>query len=219
MPFATPRDGQVPDEAIAMRPLHLSSPDGNDGDRGPPYSERVNSYVAMLRGINVSGHNRIKMKDLEATFVALGHSDVITYIQSGNVRFRSLADSSAEVAAGIEHGIERDFGITVRVLLRTKDELGKVVAGNPFLSQGASPAKLHVTFLADAPDQELLHQLEGKKAEPDEFHLAGREVYLHCPQGYGRTKLNNSFWERRLRAEATTRNWNTVTKLLQLAGD
>jgi uncharacterized protein (DUF1697 family) len=179
----------------------------------------VNTYVAMLRGINVSGHNRIKMKDLEAMFVALGHSDVITYIQSGNVRFRSPADRSAEVATGIEHGIERDFGIAIGVLIRSKDELGKVVADNPFASQGASPDKLHVTFLADPPDQDLLRSLDGKKAEPDEFHVIGREIYLHCPQGYGRTKLNNSFWERRLRAEATTRNWNTVTKLWQLAGD
>src|ERR1700737_441291 len=117
----------------------------------------------MLRGINVSGHNRIKMKDLEALFVALGHADVVTYIQSGNIRFRSPATKSAAVATGIAAAIERDFGIAVKVLLRSKDELGQVVAGNPFVAQGASPAKLHITFLADRPSQKLVDQLEGKQ--------------------------------------------------------
>jgi uncharacterized protein (DUF1697 family) len=171
----------------------------------------------MLRGINVSGHKKIKMEDLQALFVALGHSDVSTYIQSGNIIFTSPADSPSHLARAIEERIAQDLGFAVTVLLRTKDELAQVIASNPFLRQGTDPAKLHVTFLADAPDPELVRRADEYNAEPDEFRVLGREIYLHCPQGYGRTKVNNAFWERRLGVVATTRNWNTVTRLFQLA--
>lgn len=172
----------------------------------------------MLRGINLGSHNRIRMEDLQALFVALGHSDVTTYIQSGNIIFKSSAGRPSQLAGVIEARITQDLGLTVTVLLRTKDELAQVIASNPFSRQGIDPAKLHVTFLADAPDSALVRRVDVHTAEPDEFRVLGREIYLHCPQGYGRTKLNNAFWERRLGVAATTRNWNTVTRLFQLAG-
>ena len=177
----------------------------------------MNTYIAMLRGINVSGHKKIKMQDLQALFVALGHADVSTYIQSGNIIFKSPADSPSQLAGAIEERIAQDLGLAVTVLLRTKDELAQVIDGNPFVRQGIDPARLHVTFLAAAPDPALVHRVDVHNAEPDEFRVLGREIYLHCPQGYGRTKLNNAFWERRLGVAATTRNWNTVTRLFQLA--
>jgi uncharacterized protein (DUF1697 family) len=170
----------------------------------------------MLRGINV-GHKQIKMGDLQELFLALGHSEVTTYIQSGNVIFDSPVDRPSDVADGIERRITQDLGLPVKVLLRSGDQLAKILEENPFLRGGADPTKLHVTFLAAAPDPAVRHSLEVKNAEPDEFRLLNQEVYLHCPQGYGRTKLNNTFWERRLGVVATTRNWNTVSKLLQLA--
>ncbi|MDP9075614.1 MAG: DUF1697 domain-containing protein [Actinomycetota bacterium] len=180
------------------------------------------TYVCLLRGINVAGGRKIKMTDLTDLFVALGHTDVSTYIQSGNVVFRAavVADSAAAgyLAARIEAGIASDLGLAVSVILRTGPDLVKVVEANPFIGTGAEVAKLHVTFLADAPDQARVAQVDPSGFEPDRFAVVGREVYLHCPTGYGRTKLNNAFWERRLRVPATTRNWNTVTTLVRMAG-
>lgn len=176
------------------------------------------TYVALLRGINVSGQKKITMPDLQKLVGALGHADVSTYIQSGNVIFRSSATNPAGVAIGIEEAIERDLGFTVTVVLRTRDELGHVIETNPFLRPGIDLAHLHVTFLTNLPTSAVLSSLNVQTVGPDEFRALGREIYLHCPQGYGRTKLNNAFWERRLHIAATTRNWNTVTRLFQLAG-
>jgi len=177
----------------------------------------MTTFVAMLRGVNVGARNKIKMADLEALFVGLGHTAVVTYIQSGNVVFKGRSKSSTTAARGIEARITRDLGLDVRVLVRTHEELGKVARANPFLKSGADGARLHVTFLADKPDAELLRAVSAFDAGIDEFRVVGREVYLHCPNGYGNTKINNGFFEKRLQAIATTRNWNTVTKLLDLA--
>jgi len=174
--------------------------------------------VAMLRGVNVGARNKLNMGDLEALFVALGHTSVVTYIQSGNVVFHSRSARTASVVQGIEERLERDLGLQVAVLLRTKDELGDVARSNPFLRTAADPARLHVTFLAEIPDAALVRTVEAVDSAPDELRVQGRNVFLHCPTGYGTTKLNNGFLERKLRATATTRNWNTVTKLVELAG-
>jgi uncharacterized protein (DUF1697 family) len=175
----------------------------------------LNTFVALLRGINVSGQSKVSMADLRTLFLNLGAEDVRTYVQSGNVVFTSGAASSAELTRAIEMRIRRDLGLSVTVLLRTKAQLAKIVAGNPFVKSGKEPTKLHVTFLAEAPDR--LRELEAKHFEPDEFHVVRREIYLHCPNGYGRTKLNNAFFEKQLGVAATTRNWKTVTKLAELA--
>jgi uncharacterized protein (DUF1697 family) len=177
----------------------------------------MTTYVALLRGINVGGRTKVGMDDLRRLFVALGHADVKSYVQSGNVLFSSPVEESSRLVGDIQRRIARDLGVTVTVLLRTRDDLAHVVANNPFLSRETDLAKLHVTFLADAPDHERVARLDTPSGGPDEFSLAGREVYLHCPHGYGRTKLNNAYLERRLGVAATTRNWNTVTKLCDLA--
>jgi uncharacterized protein (DUF1697 family) len=174
------------------------------------------AYVAMLRGINVSGRNKIKMSDLQALFAGLGHTEVTTYIQSGNVVFNSAEKRAAAVSAAIEQRIASELGFEVPVVLRTKAELAKVIGANPFGK--ADLAKVHVTFLAKKPDATLVRALGDHASPPDEFRIVGREAYLHCPSGYGITKLNNTFWERKLNVAATTRNWNTVTRLLELAG-
>lgn len=173
------------------------------------------AYIAMLRGINVSGKNTIKMADLQALFVGLGHTDVITYIQSGNVVFRSTAKGAPALSAAIEQRITREFGFEVPVVIRTKTEFAKVIAANPF--DDVDLAKVHVTFLAKKPAVALVRALADHQSPPDDFRIAGSEIYLHCPQGYGNTKLNNSFWERKMKVGATTRNWKTVTKLAELA--
>jgi uncharacterized protein (DUF1697 family) len=175
-------------------------------------------YVAMLRGVNVGARNRMKMPDLQALVIALGHANVVTYIQSGNVVFDSRVRNSSALADGLAQGISEQLGLEVGVLLRSREELAKIARANPYLRTGADETKLHVTFLAETPEAERVRSLAGFDAGADEMAVRGREVYLHCPGGYGTTKLSNGFLERRLAVTATTRNWNTVMKLLQLAG-
>lgn len=174
-------------------------------------------HVALLRGINVGGHAKVGMDDLRRVFVALGHAEVRTYIQSGNVVFSSAVDEPSRLVGEIEQRIASDLGVTVTVLLRAGDELAQVVAGNPFLDRGAELSKLHVTFLAERPDAERAAGLGPPAGEADELALVGREVYLHCPNGYGRTKMNNAWVEKRLGMAATTRGWKTVVKLGDIA--
>jgi uncharacterized protein (DUF1697 family) len=173
------------------------------------------TYVALLRGINLGSRNKVSMADLRALLEALGAEDVATYVQSGNAVFKSEIGSAAELGGAIEKAIRRDLGLDVSVLLRTKAQIGKVVGGNPFAEAAKDPTKVHVTFLDDAPSR--VRELEAKDFAPDEFRVAGREVYLHCPNGYGRSKLNNAYLEKQLGVAATTRNWRTVAKLAELA--
>lgn len=174
----------------------------------------TNTHVALLRAVNVGGR-KVNMKALTAVFEGLGLSDVTTYVQSGNVVFKAAEHPLPET---LEAAIEQEFGIDVTVLLRTSRELAAVVKRNPFLEAGADRTQLYVTFLAETPDKDALAAVDTAKFEPDAFRLAGRELYLRFPNGYGRTKLSNDFFERRLQLRATTRNWNTVTKLMELSG-
>ena len=178
---------------------------------------RTTTYVALLRGINLGARNKVSMADLRDLFDALGAEDVRTYVQSGNVVFKSRVGNPAELIKVVERRIRSDLGLSVTVLLRTKAELAKVLGGNPFVESGRDPTKLHVTFLADRPDRARVRDLEEREFGPDEHRVVGREVYLYCPNGYGRTKLNNAYLEKQLGAAATTRNWKTVTNLVELA--
>ena len=165
------------------------------------------TYVALLRGINVGGARKVPMSDLRASFAALGHTDVRTYIQSGNVVFGARSGTAARVRAALEARIAADFGFEVTVLLRTATELTATIKKNPF---GDSA---YVTFLEGAADARKVKTIDAGAYAPDEFAVSGREVFVHCPNGYGRTKINNTFFERKLSTRATTRNWNTVTLL------
>jgi uncharacterized protein (DUF1697 family) len=169
----------------------------------------------MLRGINVGGHAKVAMADLRQAFVDLRYDDVQTYIQSGNVLFRASA-SPAKLSSAVEQGLEARFGHGIRVVLRTKAQLAGVVEHNPFAGGDREPARLHVTFLASKPASSRVTDLETDAFLPDEFRVGGSEVYLHCPDGYGRTKLTNTFFERKLGVVATTRTWNTVTTLAHM---
>lgn len=172
------------------------------------------TYAAILRAINVSGRNKITMPALRDAFVALGYDDVVTYIQSGNVVFRTRSPR-AGLGAAIEGCIAREFGQSVTAVLRSAKELADIVANNPFVGRrGIDRAHLHVTFLASSPARAAVSALSVPSGA-DELIVAGKNVYVYAPGGYGRTKLNNTFVERRL-GVATTRNWNTVTKLSEL---
>ena len=175
------------------------------------------THVALLRAINLGRRNKVSMADLRTLFATLGAEDVTTHLQSGNVVFASGGASLAELTQTIEEAIRREFGLDVTVVVRTGAEFGRISSGNPFAERGAEPAQLHVTFLAGKPDGARVRAVQRERTEPDEFRIAGREVYLHCPNGYGKTKLTNAYFEKRLGVAATTRNWNTVTKLAELA--
>jgi uncharacterized protein (DUF1697 family) len=174
-------------------------------------------YVALLRGINVGGHRQMAMRDLTSVCHELGFAEVETYLRSGNVVFRASSSSATRINGTLEAAIEAQFGFEVSTLIRTRRELESLVAGNPFLERGAQPDRLHVTFLRDQPARSAVAAIDPDEGRGDTFHVAGREVYLHCPNGYGRSRLTNPFWERRLRTAATTRNWKTINALVDLA--
>ena len=175
----------------------------------------MKTYVALLRGINLGARNKVAMADLRALIDRLGAEDVATYVQSGNVVFKS-SDGAEKLTGAIQRRIRRDLGLSVSVLVLTRPQLAKVLAGNPFAKGKRDPAKLHVTFLAEKPARTKVSKLDPERAEPDEFRLVGKQIYLHCPNGYGRTKLTNAYFEKQLGVTATTRNWRTVTKLGEL---
>jgi uncharacterized protein (DUF1697 family) len=174
------------------------------------------TYVSLLRGINVSGRNRIPMADLRALYEAHGHDDVSTYVQSGNVVSNTSTRSAATVARTIERAISDDLGLEVTVLVRTPSRLATLVDANPLAHGGVDPTKLHVTFLGSKPARAKVDALDGRRYAPDEFVVVGDTVYLFCPNGYGQTKINNGYFERTLGVAATTRNWKTVNQLLEL---
>ncbi len=175
----------------------------------------MTTYVAMLRAVNVGGRV-VAMADLRAAFTDMGYSDARSYIQTGNVVFGTSA-SPTKVQSAIEHGLEARFGHGITVVLRSGAQLAAITKHNPLLGAGRDPKRLHVTFLASTPQSSRVGGLDTEAFLPDEFRLARREVYVHCPGGYGRTKINNSFFERALGVVATTRNWNTVTALADMA--
>jgi uncharacterized protein (DUF1697 family) len=176
------------------------------------------TYVALLRSVNVAGHGRLAMADLRETFVGLGYADVATYIQTGNVIFRSPTRGAKTLVAEIERQLAVDFGAAPDVILRTVPELAHVVATSPYPVRGADPSRHHVTFLASAPTKERLEAFRPPRSGRDELVVIGREVYVHTPDGYAETKLTGTYLERHLGVVSTTRNWNTVTKLNAMAG-
>jgi uncharacterized protein (DUF1697 family) len=158
------------------------------------------------------------MADLRALVEELGGEEVQTYLQSGNVVFRRRS-SPSRLEEALAQSIRRAFGLDVTVLVLTAERLAKIVADNPFVARGADPAALHVTFLASRPDPKRVRRLSDGNFDPEELHVVGDAVYLHCPNGYGRTKLSNAFLEKQLAIRATTRNWKTVTMLAELTRD
>lgn len=172
-------------------------------------------FLSILRGINVSGQKQIKMADLKKLYEELGFKNVKTFIQSGNVVFESK--SASKLSEKIEKKIKEHYSFDVPVIIRTKEELQHAIEKNPFLKKkNIALDKLHITFLAEQPSNENIQATEAYNYTPDEFHISGREVYVYCPNGYGNTKINNTFFERKLKVGATTRNWKTSNELLKM---
>jgi len=175
----------------------------------------MNKYLALLRGINVSGKNKILMKDLKNLCESLGWGNVQTFIQSGNVVFESAAETGH--ASELSNAIRKTYGYDVPVVVRNRYEMRKILAVEAF--PGSDPAFQHVTLLETQPDQGMVDAIPAGKYLPDQFVFQDREIYLYCPGGYGNTKLNNTFFEKKLKTTATTRNLKTMTELLKLMED
>jgi uncharacterized protein (DUF1697 family) len=175
-----------------------------------------NRHVALLRGINVGRNKRISMAQLRELLAELGYTDVTTYLQSGNAVVTS-PQAATDVAGTIENGIAQSLGMTVKVVVRSGEELAATVAADPLGKVATDPAKYLVGFMSDTPAAHLARGLDGQEFAPDLFGLAGRELYLWCPNGVRDSPLSRIDWDRRLGVTVTMRNWNTVTKLLDLA--
>jgi len=174
--------------------------------------------ISMLRALNVAGHNMIKMDALRALYESLGFEDPRTYVQSGNVVFKTRERNLVQLAARIENAIERSFGFRPAVIVRTVPELRDVIARNPFANRdGIEPNKLLVTFLPIDPGQEARDRVLLIKSEPEELKIDGRELYIYFPNSMGRPKLSFAAIDRALKTSGTGRNWNTVMKLLEMA--
>ncbi|MCY3749217.1 MAG: DUF1697 domain-containing protein [Chloroflexi bacterium] len=176
-------------------------------------------YVALLRGINVGGRNKLPMRELAAMFMSVGCKGVRTYIQSGNVVFRASQELADRLPALVSAEIAASRGFQIPVILRTASEFSRIVRDNRFLAAGPDPTKLHVGFLADTPDPAHVARLDPDRSPPDVFEVQGREVYLHFPAGVARSKLDNAYFDRTLHTVCTIRNWRTVCRLNEMVGD
>ncbi len=172
--------------------------------------------MALLRAVNVGGRNRIAMARLRELLERLGYGDVRTHLQSGNAVFTAAATSPERLAREVERGLAEEVGLAAKVLVRSRAELERAIAANPLLDVADDHARLLVTFLSDAPAREIVDALAPADFEPDVFAVGEREIYAWYPDGVRATRLSNAFWERRLKVVATGRNWNTVTRLLEL---
>jgi uncharacterized protein (DUF1697 family) len=173
----------------------------------------VTRFAALLRGINVGGNNKVSMSDLRTTCAAIGLDDVQTYIQSGNVVFSSSQRSTPRIEASLEQAIRDDTGLTVTVMVRSADALGHIVDHNPYAADDLPATQLVVAFLKSRPTTKALDLSE---YGPETAVVRGTDVFVHYPNGQGRSKVTNAVLERLLGTSATARNWNTVGKLLAL---
>jgi uncharacterized protein (DUF1697 family) len=176
------------------------------------------AHIAMLRGINIGPHKRIKMDRLRASFEGLGFDQVQTYIQSGNVVFKAGKISAVSLCKKIEGKLLDDFGFSVSAILRTQKEMEKIIRDNPLLKEkGIDPAKLHVAFLSEAPTAAALAKLQGLTPAPDRARLLNKELHLYFPNGVSGSSLWKHPLDRVLSVVTTTRNWNTVNQLSAMA--
>jgi len=177
----------------------------------------VKVWIALLRGINVSAQKIIKMEDLRKAFTSLHYKDVSTYIQSGNVVFAAGVTKSEDLRKVIEKKLIKTFGFEIPVIVRGVQEIVEVIKRDPF--KGVilkDKEKIYVTFLSHSPTRIAKEELMGVIDPIDEISFAGSEVYLRCRSGYAKTLFSNTFIEKKLGVVATTRNWATVNKLLEI---
>jgi uncharacterized protein (DUF1697 family) len=179
----------------------------------------MQKLISFLRGVNMTGHNSIKMTDLSDLYKSLGYRDAETYIQSGNVIFSPAGKATAaDIAGKIEKGILERFNYNVPVMIRTLPEMEELVSSNPFLKEERfEPAKMAVIFLHEMPSDANIQKVINVYYPPDKFKIIGKEIFIFCPNGFGRTKLYTNFFEKKMNVIGTARNWKTITTITDLA--
>jgi uncharacterized protein (DUF1697 family) len=179
----------------------------------------MTTYISFLRGVNMTGHNSIKMTDLAALYNNLGLIKPETFIQSGNVIFSSDKEiPSVDLAAEIEKAIYSKYGYNVPAMLRTIPELKSIIISNPYLSEpDFDPAKMAVIFLHESPTDSQIQKVADVNYPPDKFKISGKEIFTFCPNGFGRTKIYTNFFENKMKVTGTARSWKTISTILELA--
>jgi uncharacterized protein (DUF1697 family) len=179
----------------------------------------MKTYISFLRGVNMTGHNPIKMTDLSALYKELGFTDAKTYIQSGNVIFSSEDESGlSDIAIRIEKAIYERFTHTVPVMIRTIEEVRSIISVNPFLDEeNFEPSKMAVIFLCEKATEDQINKVVNIDYPPDKYKISGKEIFIYCPNGFGRTKLYTNFFEKKMGVTGTARNWKTITTILNIA--
>jgi uncharacterized protein (DUF1697 family) len=180
----------------------------------------MTTYAALLRGINVGGGRKVPMADLRTLLTGLGHEDVRTYLQSGQAVFASGHGDEDLLAAEITHAVEKHFGFGVDVIVRDHAYLKAIADACPFPAADLEPKQLHVTYFSAPVTPERFAEIDESAYRPEEFRLGDRALYLYAPNGLGRSKLAEHLAKPRVSKGiiATTRNWNTVVKLVELTG-
>jgi uncharacterized protein (DUF1697 family) len=175
--------------------------------------------IAFLRGVNMAGHNTIKMAELVTLFKETGYEDAETYIASGNVVFSAGKAYNAEAAEKkIETAIKKRFGHDMAVMLRSKEELDLILKSNPFSGEGGNEhSKIATVILKEKPSSLQIQKMAEVSYPPDKFFIHNKEIYIHCPNGFGKTKLYTNFFEGRMKVIGTARNWRTMITLSEIA--
>jgi len=175
-------------------------------------------YAALLRGINVGGRKKVPMAALRELLADLGYAEVVTHLQSGNAVFSSPGKSPHSLARTIADRIAGEFGMDVKVVIRTGGELADIVRRSPLPDGPENPSRFFVAFLSATPEPAETGAVESMSFGPDRIWISGTEAYVWCSGGAADTLLTNNFVEKRLKVTATSRNWNTVLKLADLTG-
>lgn len=174
-------------------------------------------HVALLRGVNVGGKNKLPMNVLTDLFVEAGCRKVQTYVQSGNVVFAASPNLAKKIPTTITRAIHERLGLRVPIAFRTSEELDRVTRSNPYMKPGIDAAALHVMFLADDPDPARVRSLDPDRSPGDLYQVRGRHIYLCYPNGVARSKLTNAYFDAELATMSTARNWRTVLALAEMA--
>jgi uncharacterized protein (DUF1697 family) len=176
----------------------------------------MKQYVAIIRGINVGGHNRVNMNVLREALIKSGLHDVRTYIQSGNIVFRYESSKKDQLPALITSVLKKQFNADVPVIVRDEREWQQTVSQNPFVGATEDLGKLLVSFLNAKPSPTVVRAISQETFPNDDFAVVGKDVYLFCRNGYGKTDIPNTYFEKRLVTTATTRNWKTVLQIARM---
>ncbi|WP_034041669.1 DUF1697 domain-containing protein [Wocania ichthyoenteri] len=177
----------------------------------------MNTYIALLKGINVGGHKKVPMADLRTLLVKSDLKNVQTYIQSGNVIFQSSKENTLSIEKAIKNTIISHFEFDVSVFVKTRNDLKRIFDASPFIEE--KKLKSYFALLHDTPKEELVKIASEKVYEGEEYYIINDCIYFYCSTGYGRAKFNMNFFERKLNTTATVRNYNTMVKLLSLSAE